>query len=175
MKEKTSCAFFSHHLFKLPWGFDERHPDCVRMKSLLRAEIESLVSAGCRHFLTGHCRGADLWCAEFALEMKRASPEKNITLTAVIPFAEHRAGCAGEHRRRYFRILEHADDCVLLREWYMQGCHDERDAYMVDRADVLLAVYGGHAGGTKNAVETARQRGLELILIDPVKLSRQSR
>ena len=43
----------------------------------------------------------------------------------------------------------------------------DRNRYMVDHADTLIAVYGGGAGGTKNTLEYAQRRGLQIAMISP--------
>ena len=38
---------------------------------------------------------------------------------------------------------------------------------MVDRSDTLIVIYGGEAGGTKNTIEYAQRRGLQIVTISP--------
>ena len=38
---------------------------------------------------------------------------------------------------------------------------------MVDRSNTLIAVYGGGTGGTKNTIEYAQRRGLQIVTISP--------
>lgn len=42
-----------------------------------------------------------------------------------------------------------------------------RNQYMVDASAVLIAVYDGQSGGTKNTVDYARGRGRKIIEIRP--------
>lgn len=60
MDTKTTCCFTGHRPQKLPFKFDEQHPDCVRLKKLLRQELVRLITeAGVTHFITGMALGID--------------------------------------------------------------------------------------------------------------------
>jgi uncharacterized phage-like protein YoqJ len=171
---KTAAATFTgHRPFKLPWGFEEDHPDCIRLKLMLSYEIEDLISRGCTSFLSGMCWGVDIWCAEMVLNMRHAFPEKGIRLKTVLPFEAHHAGWTKEYQERYFDILEQADESVTLYPSFAEGCYQRRNRYMVDRSRYLIAVFNGKPGGTANTVEYAKQKGLEIVMFDPERLSRE--
>ncbi|MBR6608542.1 MAG: hypothetical protein IKK98_07800, partial [Oscillospiraceae bacterium] len=56
-----------------------------------------------------------------------------------------------------------------LHERYTRFCMHERNRYMVDRAQYLLAVYdGGDTGGTASTVRYAESRKRNIWLLDPV-------
>lgn len=169
----TACAFTGHRPFKLPWGFEEDHPDCVRLKLMLSMEIESRIAAGCDTFLCGMSWGADIWCAEIVLNLRRAFPEKGIRLTAVLAHEEQHAGWTRGYQEQYYDILGQADKCVILNPRYAEGCFAQRNRYMVDRAGALIAVYSGGSGGAKSTIAYAQKRGLDIVIFDPVKLSRE--
>ena len=162
-----SCTFSGPRPFHLPYGFEEDHPDCVRLKLMLGMEIEAMIARGCHTFWSGMCWGVDIWCAEMALEMAQAFPEKRICLNAVIPFEEQHRGWTTEYQDRYFAVLEQCAEVIILHGRFVEGCYRERDRYMLDRSGRMIAVCGGEPGGTKNAVEYARCKGLEIVLLHP--------
>jgi uncharacterized phage-like protein YoqJ len=172
MRQET-CSFAGHRPFKLPYGFEEDHPDCVRLKLMLGMEIETMIAQGCTTFYSGMTWGVSIWCAEMVLNMKQAFPEKNIRLNAVLPYEEHHAGWTREYQERYFNLMENVDEVVCLYPHYMDGCNRERYRYMIDRSQYLIAVYNGDTGGTKHAIEYAKDKGLNIVLFNPVKLSRE--
>ena len=47
---------------------------------------------------------------------------------------------------------------------------DKRNRYMVDHADVLIAVWDGSPSGTGKTVRYAHQQGKSVTIIDPVSL-----
>lgn len=107
------------------------------------------------------------------LNMKQAFPEKRIRLKAVVPYEEHYAGWTTEYQERYFNILEQADENVILFPRFVEGCFQMRNRYMIDRSGHLIAVFNGEPGGTCNTIEYAREKGLEIVLFHPVRLSRE--
>lgn len=169
----TACCFTGHRPFKLPWGFEEDHPDCVRLKLMLGFEIEDLIRKGCTDFLSGMCWGVDIWCAEMVINQKLAFPEKHIRLCSVIPYDGHHAGWTKEYQERYFNILEQADESACLYPRYIEGCFQARNRYMVDRSRHLIAVFNGSPGGTANTVEYAKRKGLDIVMFNPERLSRE--
>jgi uncharacterized phage-like protein YoqJ len=170
---QDACSFAGHQPSKLPYGFEEDHPDCVRLKLMLGMEIESMIARGCTTFYSGMTWGAGIWCAEMVLNLKRAFPDRLIRLSAVLPYEEHHAGWTKDYQERYFSLMEQADEIVTLYPRCTEGCGPERYRYMIDRSQHLIAVFGGEAGGTKQAVEYAREKGRRVVLFDPVRLSRE--
>ncbi len=165
--DRKICCFSGHRPQKLSFGYDEGHPDCVRLKTALKNEILLKIQRGCTGFLTGMAMGTDIWCAEIVLELKKQYRRSNITLTAVIPFQNQASSYPAEYMKRYARLLQCADSTVLIGEKYAPGCMQKRNRYMVDNAGCLIAVWGGAAGGTRDTLRYARKKGLEIVLIHP--------
>ena len=62
---------------------------------------------------------------------------------------------------------------MLISRRYTQGCYHQRNRYLVDHADALLAVYNGlPEGGTAYTVKYAHSRAKEIVLLDPNNLER---
>ena len=56
----------------------------------------------------------------------------------------------------------------MLNAHYTPECMLERNRYLVDHADYLIAVYdGGGKGGTAYTVRYAREKKKEIIVIQP--------
>lgn len=170
--KNNSCTFAGPRPFKLPYGFEEDHPDCVRLKLMLSMEIETMIQNGCTTFWSGMCWGVDIWCAEMVLNMSQAFPEKNIRLNAVIPFEEQHSGWTTEYQDRYFSVMEQCAETVILHDRYVKGCYQERNRTMIDRSGHMVAVYSEEAGGTKHAVDYAQRKGIDVVLFHPIELSR---
>ena len=66
-------------------------------------------------------------------------------------------------------LLEQADSVVYVSREYHKSCMLERNRFLVDHAQILLAVYNGeYRGGTAATVRYARKMGRTLIVIDPL-------
>ena len=73
-----------------------------------------------------------------------------------------------EQRERYFNILAACDDTVYISRHYTPYCMFQRNRYLAENADVLLAVYNGcKRGGTAYTVKYAKSTGKEVRIIDP--------
>lgn len=74
---------YRHRPDKLPWGTDERDPRCTRLKERLGQALERAYQSGCRHFICGMARGADLYFAEAVLALRACFPQ--VTLEGARP------------------------------------------------------------------------------------------
>lgn len=145
------CAVTGHRVLSSDFSKEE-----------LRAALRALAAAGVRTFLCGMALGFDLLCAEEVLLLREELP---VRLVACIPCADQAARYPKFARERYERILDRCDERAVLHERYCDGCMFERNRYMVDRADLLLAYFTGRRGGTKYTVGYAEKRGIPVYLI----------
>lgn len=157
-KEKT-CCFTGHR--RLPWGDDERSPGCRRLKTALADVLQAVYTSGYRHFICGMAFGADLCFGEAVVALRDEHP--GVTLEAAIPFDGQDAQWPAGTRLRYARLAEECDLRTVLRGEYSPTCMMDRNRYMVDRSGLLIAVFDGRAGGTKNTIAYAAAQGLQII------------
>lgn len=158
-------SFTGYRPEKLPF-FSEDDPMCIELKNRLSKQIEKLIKDGADEFFSGMARGVDTWAAEAVLELKRAYP--NITLTAVIPCPEQADSWSDEDRERYHSILEACDKKLVISQHYSKGCMQKRNKALVDTCDILVAVFDGQSGGTKQTVDYAKSKGRKTMLITPM-------
>ena len=167
MNKLTACCFSGHRPQKLPWGWNEADPACIRMLGRLEEAIRTEIQNGTRYFYTGMALGTDLWAAEILLRLRKELPETKLRMIAVLPFRGQASRYPDEWKKRHDRVLEQADEVIILHERSSRSCYMDRNRYMVDHADTLIAVYGGGVGGTKNTLEYAQRRGLQIAMISP--------
>ena len=154
---KALC-FTGHRPEKLPWGADERAESCLGFLARLREELRKAVANGYTTFLTGMAEGIDLIAAREVLALRESNPE--IRLIAVLPYP--RRGNAS-----FYAVKNAADEVVLLSREYYTGCLFQRNRYLVDHSDAVLAVYAGGGGGTKQTIEYARSVGKPVKVLRP--------
>ena len=160
----TAC-FTGHRPHKLPWGKEEADPRCAVLKLRLIAAIEAALAAGCTDYLTGMAQGVDTYAAEAVLALKKLHPD--ITLHCVLPYRDQAISWAEGDRARHAAILDRADLVTTLSEFYFQGCMQQRNRYLVDHADRIIAVCGAsETGGSAGTLAYAKKRGLHTTIID---------
>jgi uncharacterized phage-like protein YoqJ len=168
MKASTAC-FTGHRPSKFSFGYDENHPDCQRLKDMLRAAIEDSTEAGYRHFISGMALGVDTWAAQAVLDLRDAGAP--VTLEAAIPCRNQERRWRQTSQDIYNDILARADVRTLVNDRpYAPYLMIARDKYMVDASSRLIAVYDGTAGGTRHTYDYARKQKIVIVRIDPVTM-----
>ena len=162
MSNRLSCCFTGHRPNSLPFGYNETDRRCVKLRKLLKKQIEYLIKE-CRveHFITGMALGVDLICAEIVIELKKKYP--HITLESAIPCETQAVKWSESQRDRYFHIAEHCDKETLLQHHYNKYCMMKRNKYMVDSSEYVIAVWNGSQSGTGNTVKYAQAQHKAVI------------
>lgn len=170
MEMETTCCFTGHRSERLSFKYEERHPDCLRLKELLRQEMVRLITEEkVTHFITGMALGIDQICAEIVLELKETYPQ--VKLECAIPYEEQAAKWTVPQRDRYFDIIVRSDRETQLQGAYTKDCMEKRNHYMVEKSGHVLAVWDGAGrSGTGQTVRYARTLGRELTMIHPETL-----
>ena len=163
-KRTITCCFTGHRAEKLPWKYNETDPDCLALKEKLQDVLSALYGAGYRHFICGMATGGDLYFGEAVVALREEHPD--VTLEAAIPFEGQSAQWPDGARRRYFRLAEECDKQTLLHHDYTPDCMMDRNRYMVDHSGLLIAVYNGSPGGTRNTMLYAMRQGVEILQLD---------
>ena len=160
-----TCCFTGHRPSKLPWGSNEGDPRCRRLKERLGEAVCCAYADGFRHFICGMALGCDFYFAEAVLALKRA--HSDVTLEAAIPCPTQADGWTAAERSRYRSLLERCDYETLVQDHYSPGCMQRRNRYMVDHSALLIAVFDGHGGGTRQTLEYAIRQKVDFVDIHP--------
>lgn len=146
--------------------FGKDDPMFIDFIERLREKIFKLADDGAGVFISGMALGSDTYCAEIVLELKKKYPK--IKLIAAIPCSDQADRWSAEQKAYYQELLEKCDECVVLSSHYYKGCMQKRNRYLVDNCDVLLAIFDGKPGGTKNTVDYAQKIGRKIEFISPM-------
>lgn len=156
------CTICGMRPYKMPAG--------VRRDLLLAAletAIRGQIGAGRLAFQTGLAMGTDLWGAGIVLRLKAEYPD--LRLIGFQPCRTQAARWPADWKRFYQDIIAQADEIHCLQEMYTDGCMLRRNRRMVEEAASLIAVHDGRStGGTLQTIRYARQRGLQVILVNPL-------
>ena len=158
---QSACSFTGHRPSKLPWGFREDDSRCVALKRRIADAVEAAYEEGYRHFLCGMAMGCDLYFCECVLALRSRVPD--VTVEAVIPCPTQADEWPEELALRYRALVAACDYETLVSAKYTPGCMQRRNRYLVDHASLLIAAYDGTSGGTRNTIQYAFQRQVEVV------------
>lgn len=152
-------AVTGHRPHKLGGEWDLEGPVSVRLFEALRSALDELRPSG---LISGMALGVDMAWALVGLE-------RSLPVIAAVPFEGQEARWSPAARRRYAEILAHplVTKVVVAPGGYNAHKLQVRNEWMVDRCDLLLAVWDGTPGGTANCVRYAERTGRRTIRIDP--------
>lgn len=110
---------------------------------------------------SGLALGVDTVAAEIAVKMK-------IPFVASVPFAGQEDSWSAQQQGHYNLLKEYADSVVTVSPGPVHpGLYQVRNQYMVDNADIVVAVWNGWKGGTRNCIEYALKQQVPVWRIDP--------
>lgn len=146
------------------YGYDLKHP-CYGL--IWNAIRQVMLDNGCTDLYTGMALGTDQLAAMAVIDLKKAGHD--IKLHAAIPCQGHSSKWPKASQELYDQILAQCDTRTLVTDApYSPRAMQLRNIWMVDRADMVIAVYeNGKAGGTKNCVDYALSKGKPVWCIPP--------
>ena len=151
------CCVTGHRPEGFPFSRIEGDHDYSAYMDTLSNCIENLIQNGYDHFITGMAAGADLDFARIVIRYKQKYP--HILLEAALPYPDPSEKHITETTREKASILESCDLIQAVSPAYHRGCMQKQNIFMVDKADLVLAVWNGtERGGTWNTIRYARQK-----------------
>lgn len=135
------------------------------IKSMLYAKITHYIDEGFSGFYIGMSDGIDLWAGEMLLELK-LTQYPYLKIVAVKPFESHGNKFSLEDKRLYNQIINIADDVVCLHQNSTKWAYFERNRYMVDHSNKLLAFISDYKSGTGYTINYAKSLNKPMEIID---------
>ncbi len=164
--KNISVCFTGHRQKFLPFtNYDKKSKNYQNIRKKIYDCIIECINNGYTYFISGVAQGIDLICAELVLEIKRKF--SNIKLECAIPYPKQYTSYDYIDKLRYKSILTQADYISIISPKYSTNCMMKRNKYMVDNSSMLIGVWNGNQGGTKNTIEYANKNNIpcKLILI----------
>lgn len=167
MKKETTCCFTGPRPHKLPLLTNTEQRGHL-MGRIAREILRMAMRDGYDTFLCGMAQGADMLFAETLLHLREETTVP-LHLVCVIPFFAQADAWPEDMQRQYENILFRAEQRIILKAHYSNGCLLSRNRFMVDHSSLLLAVYNERmGGGTGYTVDYAQKRKLRITQIDPI-------
>ena len=155
-KRLRRVCFTGHRPEKL--NIDENE-----VKNRLRKAIRQSIDDGFTTFISGMARGVDMWAAEIVLEEREKND--NIKLICASPFEGFEKSWTYIEKQRDEDILQNADYIKYICSHYSRQCFQIRNVWMVNHSARVIAAYNGESGGTRNTVQYASNKNVEIYNI----------
>lgn len=111
--------------------------------------------------ISGMALGVDQWAAHIAHKL-------NIPFIAAVPFEGQEKAWPAKSQATFHKLLKLASEKIIVSTGtYAAYKMQVRNEWMVDRCDILLAIWDGTPGGTGNCIKYAQSKNKEIIFINP--------
>ena len=165
-----TCCVTGHRPKGFPWLYGAVSKFQSVYEKMLYERIEIYITeSNVTDFISGMALGVDIDFAVAVLKLRKKY--SSIHLHCAIPCHNQTKLWNGRDIALYNKILKRADSSIILSEKYNQNCMLERNRYMVDRSDYVLAVWNGKQhGGTWYTMGYAikQQKQLEILRLDEI-------
>ena len=154
--QEHSCCFTGHRPQKL------LRPGAEIKVDLERA-IQHAIYGGFVSFLTGMACGVGLWAGEIIIRLREENPA--LRLICAVPYPDFPARWSADWKERYARIVKEADEVEVVSLRYHPGVFQWRNEWMVNHSGLVIAVYNGRPGGTRNTIVYARRQLVPVTIL----------
>ncbi len=163
MEKKCSCT--GHRPQKFPFEYGGRNKEFQTYLKELESKIKAAITEyGVTCFISGMSLGVDLDFAEIVLKLRK---KYSLKLECAIPCPNQTIKWDKNEIARYNRILKKTDSITLVSERYTPECMLKRNRYMVDKSDLVIAVFNGiEKGGTWYTIQYAERRSVPILILN---------
>ncbi len=151
------CSFTGHR------RIEPRHAALI--SAMLLRSIEYAYSEGCRTFVAGGAIGFDTLAAREIIRFRMLHPD--VRLHLALPCTEQELKWSDKQKDAYYYTLSAADEVIYISEEYTRSCMAERNQYLADRADILIAYLGKPSSGAAQTVRMAERLGKRIYNLYP--------
>lgn len=150
-------AFTGHRPDKLG-GYKLPNPTYRYVCQQLESKLKELKP---EKVISGMALGVDQWAAYISHKL-------GIPFIAAVPFEGQEGAWPTQSQKTYQKLIKLASERVVVSPGgYSAHKMQIRNQWMVDRCDILLAVWDGSTGGTGNCVNYAKSQNKQIVVIDP--------
>lgn len=95
--------------------------------------------------------------------LAQAAIELNIPFDAYLPFEDQAGRWPKDSQKEWQRLKSMAVSVKCCSKTFNNVCMQQRNEWMVDNSDVVLALWDGSNGGTKNCVDYAKRKNKKIV------------
>lgn len=153
---KHRCCFTGHRPQKLRRSEKE-------IKADLECAIQQAITDGYTTFITGMAYGVDIWAGQIVVQFMKSIP--HLHLIAAVPFNGFENRWPSAYKQEYRELLAQVNLVRYICPGYHAGAYQRRNEWMVDRSSLVIAVFNGAPSGTKNTIEYAERKRIQIVQI----------
>lgn len=164
------CAITGDKPTRFKFGYKENYSLCKKIKRVMLEQIKELYEIGVTRFYIGGSLGVDLWAGEMILRLKEQPGYEAIELVVVVPFKGHDRNWDERSRKRLEFLIKHSKEYMTAGETNCQESYAERNCYMVEQTNCMLAVCDNemeNPSAIEKMIRYARKRKQRIIFIHP--------
>lgn len=152
------CCVTGHRPQGFPFPYDLDNSYFLTYLDIMKDTVEDLMYEGYTHFISGMSDGVDL---DFASEVERMSNDfEGIILESALPYPLRMPLKATDNDVLRNSLVDRSQKITVVSPQYFRSCMQKRNRYMVDRSDLVLAVWNGEKrGDTWYTIEYANKTG----------------
>ena len=154
---KHRCCFTGHRPDKL------KIPE-ERLAVLLEDEISKAIGNGFTTYITGMAKGVDIVAAEMVLRLREQ--DKRLKLICALPHPGFGLHWGSGWTERFQSVLAQADLERTICSSFSYASYQARNEWMCRHSGLVIAVFNGERGGTKNTLDYAQKIGGPSIIIN---------
>lgn len=155
-----SICFTGHR----PTGamYNINHPARIEIRRRLTIELlQAITKQNVSTFISGMALGFDVDAALSVLMLRDDHEIPGIYLTCALPYKGWDVQWSWQDKETYNKILAAANNVVYVCEpGFARWKYMERNKFMVNASESVLALWGGTPGGTANTVAYAISKGV---------------
>lgn len=160
--EKKICCVTGHRPDAFPWKNDTEDVRFHIFLKRIEQAVDTALLLNAGRFICGNALGVDTWTAQIVLEKRKHDPD--IYLEVALPFLSHNSNSLS-----CLNVQKQADwTHVVSTKKCRKAAFFQRDKYMVDHSDMIIAVYDDQMprkGGTQRTLAMAKEKGLKIIQV----------
>ena len=137
----------------------------VALIELLGRAIEYAYGEGCREFICGGAVGFDTLAAREVIRFRMTHTD--VRLILALPCIEQDLKWSDAQKSAYGFTLSAADEVIYISDSYTKTCMAERNRYLADRCDMLIAYVGRSTSGAGQTVRMAERLNKRIYNLYP--------
>ena len=139
-----------------------------KLRELLCRAVKYAYDNGCRKFIAGGAVGFDTLAAREVIRFRISHPDAALVLA--LPCVNQDENWSDSQRDAYSYTLSVADEVVYISEEYTETCMKERNRYLAEEADIIVAYVSRYASGAGQTVRMAKSLGKQVYNLYPAIL-----